>query len=166
MSLPSPLQPFSAQWARVAPREKNLIRLTAALLLAAILWLLILAPALATLRSADGQAKTLDAQLQRMKTLQAQADALQKQPPLGFDDALRALTSATKQSLGASAQLNLTGDRVSVTLKAASANALAEWLTQARVNARSVPIEVKLVRATATGAANWNGVVIMGLPPR
>lgn len=166
MSLSSALQPLSSRWSRVAPREKNLIRLAGALLLAALLWLLILSPALTTLRSADAQAKTLDAQLQRMQTLQAQADALQKQPPLGFDDALRALTSATKQSLGDTAQLNVTGDRASVTLKAASADALAEWLAQARVNARSVPVEARLVRATAAGAASWNGVLIMGLPPR
>lgn len=166
MSLPSALQPLSAYWARVAPREQNLIRLATGLLLATLLWLLILAPALATLRSADAQARALDAQLQRMQALQAQAAALQKQPPLGFEDALRALTSATKQSLGASAQLNITGDRATVTLKAASADALAEWLAQARINARSVPQEARLVRATAPGAATWNGVLIMALPQR
>ena len=166
MSLPTALQPLGAQWARFAPREKNLIRLAAGLLVAALVWLLILAPALATLRSADAQAKALDAQLQRMQALQAQAAALQKQLPLGFDDALRALTAATRQSLGAAAQLNMAGDRATVTLKAASADALAEWLTQARVNARSVPLEARLVRATAPGAATWNGVLIMSLPQR
>lgn len=166
MSLPSALLPLGARWARIAPREQSLIRLAAGLLLATLLWLLILAPALTTLRSADAQARALDTQLQRMQALQAQADALQKQPPLGFDDALRALTSATKQSLGATGQLNVTGDRASVTLKAASADALAEWLTQARVNARSVPVEARLVRAEAAGAASWNGILIMGLPPR
>ena len=166
MSLPTALQPLGAQWARFAPREKNLIRLAAGLLLAVLMWLLILAPALATLRSADAQAKALDAQLQRMQALQAQAADLQKQPPLGFDDALRALTAATRQSMGATAQLNMAGDRATVTLKAASADALAEWLTQARVNARSVPLEARLARAAAPGAATWNGVLIMSLPQR
>ena len=166
MSLSSALKPLGTHWARVAPREKKLIRLAAGLLLAALLWLLILAPALATLRSADAQAKALDTQLQRMQALQAEAAALQKQTPLGFDDALRALTSATKQSLGASAQLSVTGDRATVTVKAASADALADWLTQARVNARSVPLEARLVRATAPQAAGWSGVLIMGFPQR
>jgi general secretion pathway protein M len=166
MSLLNALQPLNARWARVAPREKKLVLLAAGLLLAALLWLLILAPALATLRSADAQARTLNAQLQHMQLLQAQAQALQKQAPLGFDDALRALTSATRQSLGATAQLNVMGDRASVTLKGASADALAEWLTQARVNARSVPLEARLVRATTPGAATWNGVLVMGLPQR
>lgn len=166
MSLLDALQPLHAHWARVAPREKNLVRLAVGLLLAALLWLLILAPALATLRSADAQARTLDAQLQHMQVLQARAQTLQKQAPLGFDDALRALNSATRQSLGAAAQLNVMGDRASVTLKGASADALAEWLTQARVNARSVPLEARLVRATAPGAATWNGVLVMSLPQR
>ncbi len=166
MSLSSALEPLGTQWSRIAPREKKLIGLAAGLLLAALLWLLILAPALATLRSAEAQNTALDAQLQRMQALKDEAQALQKQPPLGFDDALRALTSATRQSLGASAQLNITGDRATITLKAASADALAEWLAQARVNARSVPLEARLVRATTPQAASWSGVLIMALPQR
>ncbi len=166
MSLATLLQPLRAPWARIAPREKALIRLAGGLLLAALLWLLVLAPALTTLRSADAQARALDAQLQRMQALQAQAALIQKQTPLGFDEALRALTNATKQSLGATAQLNVTGDRASITLKGTPADALAEWLTQARINARSVPLEARLVRATAPGPATWSGVLIMGLPQR
>ena len=166
MSLTSALEPLGKHWSRIEPRERRLIRLAAGLLLAALLWLLILAPALATLRSADTHSKALDAQLQRMQALKDEAQALQKQTPLGFDDALRALTSATKQSLGASAQLSVAGDQATVTVKAASADALADWLTQARVNARSVPLEARLVRATTPQAASWSGVLIMGLPQR
>ena len=166
MSLLDAFQPVSARWTQLAAREKNLVRLALGLVFATLLWLLILAPALTTLRTADAQAKVLDAKLQRMQTLQAQAQSLQKQPPLGFDDALRALTAATKQTLGTSAQLNVAGDRASVTLKGASADALAQWLVQARVNARSVPLEARLVRGPATGAAIWNGVLVMGLPQR
>ena len=166
MSLLDAFQPVTARWTQLAAREKNLVRLALGLVLATLLWLLILAPALTTLRTADAQAKVLDAKLQRMQTLQAQAQSLQKQPPLGFDDALRALTAATKQTLGTSAQLNVAGDRASVTLKGASADALAQWLVQARVNARSVPLEARLVRGAATGAAIWNGVLVMGLPQR
>lgn len=166
MSLLDAFQPVTARWTQLAAREKNLVRLALGLVFATLLWLLILAPALTTLRTADAQAKVLDAKLQRMQTLQAQAQSLQKQPPLGFDDALRALNAATKQTLGTSAQLNVAGDRASVTLKGASADALAQWLVQARVNARSVPLEARLVRGTATGAAIWNGVLVMSLPQR
>jgi general secretion pathway protein M len=167
MSLATTFEPIKARWMRLPGREKNLVRLALLLVLAILLWQFSVAPALATLRTADAQAKALGAQLQQMQALQAQAKTSQKQPALGFDEAVRALTAATKQTLGTTAQLGVAGERASVTLKGASPDALAEWLTQARLNARSVPIEVRLVRAAAaSGTATWNGVLVMGLPPR
>ena len=166
MSLVNAFEPLLARWIRLPGREKNLLRLATLLVLALLLWQFSVAPALATLRSADAQAKTLGAQLQQMQALQTQAQALQKQPALGFDEAVRALTAATKQTLGTTAQLGVAGERASVTLKDASADALAEWLAQARLNARSVPIEARLVRAATSGSATWNGVLVMGLPAR
>ena len=172
MTLTSAFGPLRARWSRLDSRDQTLVGLALLLVLATLLWLLSVAPSLATLRTADAQARSLAAQLQRMQAMQAQAQALQKLPVLGFDDAVRALTAATRQTLGQAAQLSVVGDRASVTLKAASADALAEWLTQARLNARSLPLEARLVRApaapapAAAGAAAWNGVLVMGLPQR
>lgn len=166
MSLSATFQPVLASWRRMAPREKALLQLAATLVMAALLWLLVLAPSLATLRMADAQARVLDEQLQRMQQLQAQASAIQKQTPLGFDESVRALSQATQQTLGTAAQMNVTGDRASVTLKAVPADALASWLSQARINARSVPLEARLTRATTAGPATWSGVLIMRLPQR
>ena len=166
MSLANAFEPLRARWIRLPGREKNGVRLAVLLVLAILLWQFSVAPALVTLRTADAQAKALGAQLQQMQAMQAQAQALQKQPPLGFDEAVRALTAAAQQTLGTTAQLGMAGERASVTLKNASPDALAEWLTQARLNARSVPIEARLVRAATPGSATWNGVLVMGLPPR
>ncbi len=186
MTLPAVLTPLQARWARLAPPEKNLLRLAAVLVLGVTLWQLSRAPALRMLRSADVQARTLDVQLQDLQRMQSQARALQKQPPLGYDDALRALTLATKQTLGGSAQLNVVGERVSVTVQNASADALAQWLAQVRLNARAVPVEARLVRVEVPvsaksnakgplssgapgdlpGATTWSGVLVMGLPLR
>ena len=171
MTLASTFGPLRARWSRMDSRDQKLVGLAVLLVLATLLWLFSVAPSLATLRSADAQARSLAAQLQRMQAMQAQAQALQKLPVLGFDDAVRALTTATRQTLGATAQLSVAGDRANVTLKAASADALAEWLAQARLNARSLPLEARLVRApaaapAAAGAAFWNGVLVMGLPQR
>ncbi len=166
MSLITAFDPLRARWAQLPGREKNLARLALLVLLAFLLWQFSVAPALVTVRTADAQAKTLGAQLLQMQAMQAQAQALQKQPALGFDEAVRALTATTKQTLGATAQLGVTGDRASVTLKDASPNALAEWLAQARLNARSVPLEARLVRTATSGSATWNGVLVMGLPAR
>ena len=154
------------RWSGLANREKMWGMLAFGIALGALLWLVLLAPAIATLRSADQQARTLDAQLGRMRALQLEAIALQKQPVQKYDEALRALTSATSLALGTSAKLTVAGDRASVTLQDGSAVALAQWLNEARVNAKSVPIEARLTRSPLAGAARWNGVVVMSLPPR
>lgn len=166
MSLTSALQPLRGHWARMPGREKNALRLAALLLLCFLLWQLSVAPALATLRSADAQARTLGAQRQAMQAMQLQAQAVQKQPALGFDEAVRALTAATQQTLGASARLVVSGDRANITLKDASPDALAQWLAQARLNARSAPVEARLTRGSTPGGTVWNGVLVMGLPAR
>ncbi len=171
MMLPPHLQ---ARWDALAGRERLLLLLAATVVLVAALWWLALAPALATLRAADAQHRALDAQLQQMQSLQAQAVALQAQPKLGFDDAERTLDALLKQKLGASAQMSVVGDRASITLKGANADALAQWLTQARINARAVPSEVRLVRSVAAGAAGaagganavWDGTLVLSLPAR
>ncbi len=154
------------RWLGLANHEKKWLLLALLIALGALLWLLLLAPAIATLRSAGAQARTLDAQLGRMRALQLEAAGLQKQPVQKYAVALRALTSATSLALGASAKLTVAGDRVSVTLQDSSADGLAQWLTEARVNAKSVPIEARLTRSPLAGAARWNGVVVMSLPPR
>lgn len=166
MSLTSILEPLRARWVQLPGREKNGIRLAVLLVVAFFLWQFSVGPSLATLRSADTQSKALGAQLQTMQAMQFQAQAVQKQPPLGFDEAVRALTAATKQTLGAGAQLVLAGERANVTVKDASPEALAEWLAQARLNARSALIEARLVRASTPGGPVWNGILVMGLPAR
>jgi general secretion pathway protein M len=166
---------LQARWDALAGRERLLLSLAAAVVLASALWWLALAPALATLRAADAQHRALDAQLQQMQSLQAQAVALQSQPKLGGDDAQRTLEALLKQKLGASAQMSVIGDRASITLKGANADALAQWLTQARINARAVPSEVRLVRNAAplagaagasAGNAVWDGTLVLNLPAR
>jgi general secretion pathway protein M len=159
-------QPLRARWNQLAGREKNLLKLALALVAVALLWFLLLAPALRTLRTADAQARELDAQLQHMLAMQAQAQALQKQPAIGPDDALRALKLATTQTLGATAQLTAAGESVSINLQGASADALAQWLAQARLNARTVPVEARLLRAASGTGVGWNGVLVMRLPAR
>ncbi len=168
MKLPPALLPLQARWASLPGREQKLVKLAAGLVLAAALWQLLLAPALSTLRQAETQARQLDAQLQHMKALQTQAQSLQSQPALGHEAALRALEQATQQLLGSSARLQVAGERASVTLQGASADALAQWLAQVRLNARAVPVETRLARAPAAAGASttWNGVVVMTLPAR
>lgn len=156
MKLPSPL---AARWQSVSGRERQLVLVALALLLLALVWWVGVAPALATLRSAQTQRQLLDAQLQQMQSLQMQAKALQAQPRIAFDEARRLLEASVKP-LGATAQLMLAGERATVTLKGASADAVAQWLMQVRLNVRAVPSDARLVRS-ASGA--WDGTLTLNL---
>ena len=174
MKMPETLQ---RRWNSLLPREKTLAQVTAAVIGVALLWWLAVAPALQTLRTANTRHQALDTQLQQMKRLQAQAQQLQTQPKIGADESLRALEAAVKQRLGTGGQLNVAGDRATVTLKAVPAEAIAPWLAQVRTNARALPVEARLVRSTAPVAtkpgeaalppsARWDGTVVLTLPAR
>ena len=97
-----------------------------------------------------------------MRTLSAEAKNLQNQPKLGLDEAQKALQSTVTQRFGTTAQLNLTGERASLTLKNANPQELALWLTQARVNARALPSEAKLNR----NGDVWDGTLVLNLPKK
>lgn len=176
-------------WIGLASREQRMVLIAVTLVLAALLWWVALAPALRTLGTAPAAHALLDAQLQQMTTLQAQARALQGQPRTPRDDALRALESSVREGLGPNAQLQVAGDGATVAVRTTPPDALAQWLAQARGNARAVPREVHLTRSqaaagapvlgtarpiTATAAAapteaatpRWDGTLVMSLPAR
>lgn len=156
MKLPQPLQ---ARWNGSSRREQRLVLAALALLAGALLWWVGLAPSLATLRSADRQRQVLDAQLQQMQGLQAQAKTLQAQPRQAFDDAQR-LLEASVRSLGTTAQMTVLGERATLTLKGVSADTLAQWLVQARLKARAMPAQARLVR---NAEGTWDGTLVLNL---
>jgi general secretion pathway protein M len=152
-----------ARWQRLAPREKALVGGATALILATLVWLIAVAPALTTLRTSEAQHRAVDAQLQRMRGLQTQAQALQAQPKQNQEEALRQLELSVRQRLGTSARLAVAGERVTITLSGAAGDALAQWLTQARVNARALPGDANLYR---NSGGLWEGTLVLTLPPR
>ena len=118
---------LQARWKALAPREQSLVLAAAGVVLLALLWWVALAPALGTLRQAPELHGKLDLQLQHMQRLQAEAQQLQAQPQTSPTDAVGALRAALTQRLGTAAQMNVLGDRVTVTLKGAPADAVAQW---------------------------------------
>jgi general secretion pathway protein M len=154
---------LKARWEGLAAREKMLTAGAAALVVVALVWLVLLGPALATLRSAETQRRALDEQLRQMQALQAQAQALQAQPRQNHDDAVRLLELSVRQRLGASARILVAGDRATVTLMGTAPDALAQWLSQARINARALPSEARIAR---NAAGLWEGTLVLALPPR
>lgn len=142
--------------------ERRLILTAFWLILAALLWWLAIAPAIKTIKEAPAQHRTLDAQLQSMRALSAEAKNLQNQPKLSLDEAQRALQSSVTQRFGTAAQLNLSGERANLNLKNANPQELAMWLTQARVNARALPTEAKLSK----NGNGWDGTLVLSLPKK
>jgi general secretion pathway protein M len=186
------MNPVAQRWASLAAREKAMVVGAGLVVGLALLWWVALAPALQTLRGANAQHAQADAQLQSMRLLAAEATALRGQRVLGYEESLRNLENSVKQTFGAGATLSVSDARASLTLKGVSADALAQWLSQARINARVVPSEARLQRsnlgagaaasaaapsstasgstATATSAAPtpvlWDGVLVLALPAR
>ena len=156
----SALTSLQARWRAVSAREQRLLLLAMGVVTLALLWWVAVAPALAVLKTAPGQHVALDAQNQQMQRLQAQAQALRAQPVINADDARRALETSLKP-LGASAQMVVQVERVTVTLKSVAPDALAQWLATARQNARTVPTEAHLTR---NAVGHWDGTVVLHLP--
>jgi general secretion pathway protein M len=151
-------QPAVAAWSRLQPREQVLCALAGCLVAGAVIWWMALAPALQILHNAPAQQDALSQQMARMQQWQTEAQTLQSQPALSHDQALRALETGVLQTLGTGSSLSVLNDRVTVVVKATAGDALAQWLAQARINARSVPAEVKLHRAASR---LWEGTVVL-----
>jgi general secretion pathway protein M len=158
------LQTLRLRWNTLADREKYAVYLAAAVMGLGVLWWVLLAPALHTVRSADAEHRRLDAQLQHMQRLQAQAQALKIQPKTSHDEAVGALDQSVKQRLGSGAQLHVNGALATLTLKGVPAETLAQWLAQARVNAHATLKEARLLRGTAATPPTWDGTLVLGLP--
>lgn len=150
------------RWRQLKMSERRLVLIAFWLIVCALLWWLAIAPALKTIKEAPAQHRDLDKQLLNMRMLSTEAKNLQNQPKLGLDESQKALQSSVTQRFGNTAQLNLTGERASLTLKNANPQELALWLTQARVNARALPTDVKLNR----NGDGWDGTLVLNLPKK
>ncbi len=154
-------------WNSLAVRERRLLGAAAWLVAGAAVWWIALAPALETLGRAQGQHLSLDAQLQRMLALKAEAQSLQSLARAGGGDPRAALEASLKKSFDAAATVQLAGDRATVTLKAVPAHALANWLVDLRANARLLPSEARLTRPAAPSAPDfWDATLVLNLPAR
>ncbi len=156
-------QALRRRWHAQPRRQQVLLVVAAGLVLGALFWRLALAPALSTLREAPQQQRALDAQLARMQSLEAQARTLRQLPTAGRDDARRALEASVQQQLGSAARLQVNGERATLTLTGARGESLAQWLAQARIDARTRPIDAKLAR---NAAGLWDGTLTLALPAR
>jgi general secretion pathway protein M len=155
--------PLISRWQALSSREQSGLRWLGLLLAVALTWGLAIAPALHTLRDSVTRRAQISTQHAHMLALQAQAQALQQRTPLSRDEALRTLQSL---SANPNLQLAVQGERVSVQLKAMTAQSLASWLAQVRSQAQTLPIEAHLTRDADTNktTVTWNGSLVLRLP--
>ncbi len=165
MSPSSASSRLRSHWQALALRERRLVLGAAALVTLALLWWIGLSPALKVLRQSQQQHLELENRLQQVQHMADEARTLQGRPTIRHDEAVRALETSVKSGLGSTAQISFAGDRASIVLKGATAAALSSWLGQARINARALPVEARLVRSQAQGAL-WDGTLVLMLPPR
>ena len=157
----------SSQWARLDARERRLVSLATTVVVLALVWWIGLAPAISTLRVAGEQRHELEAQAQQMQRLQGEAERLKALPKLGQAEALKALETAIQQRLGSGGKMSVVGGRATITLKEVPAEALADYLSDARANARATPVEARLTRAPGSAPGTpvrWNGTLSLSLP--
>jgi general secretion pathway protein M len=158
---------WQAAWARRNPREQLLLGLGAWVMGLAALWTVALAQALQTWQEAPARQALLDAQSQRMRELQMQAQSLQKPAAISRTDATLWLEKNLAE-LGPNARISLQGESASLSLQAAPAAALARWLSQARENAQALPTQAQLQQVSDPGPDNneatWRGSLVLRLP--
>ena len=155
-------------WRELPTREQRLVGVAGTIVVLALVWWVALAPALRTLSTARIAHAQLDVQLQQMLALQAL-------PRANRDDALRALEASVNEGLGGSVRMQTAAtsaaEGVLVTLRATPATNFAQWLTQARGNARALPREIHVTRSQAAPAAaggaagTGNPAGFSGMPP-
>ena len=167
------VQNLQLRWAALAVREQRAVRAAAALVGGALVWSVLLSPALGVLKKAQTQHAVLDDALAGMAQKQVRARALQAQNGMTGKEALDTLQSATAV-LGPAAKWSVIADQATLTLQHAPADLVAQWLALSggqAVGQLVQPSEVHLLRDAALAApaaptsVRWSGTVVYQLPP-
>lgn len=150
-----------ARWVGLSDRERRAVILAAAVVALALGWMILVSPALRTLRTAQTQLADMDRQLATMQAQAAQARTLRSAPPVSPEEAASALRAATER-LGRDARITIQGDRATLQFSNLQGTALAAWLAETRTGARARAVEASLTRAGAT----YSGSLVVALQPR
>jgi general secretion pathway protein M len=156
------LQPMreraAALWRARSARDRMALIAMALVLGALLVWMLFIAPAVSTLRSAPDQLEALDTQLLQMRTMAAEVRELRNATPVPVTQAGLAIKAAAERQ-GDKVRLSLQNDRALLTLQNASPEQLRALLVEARSAARARPVEANLTRAPG----GFSGSLVLSL---
>jgi general secretion pathway protein M len=146
------------RWLALAPRERTGLTVAACFTGALMVWFIAIQPAWRTLSAAPVQLDQLDAQLQTMRRLAAEASELRNMPPVSAMQSGTSLLSATER-LGPKAELTLSGDGATCNFDGVSAGELQSWLTEIRSAARARVTQAQLSR----DPKGYSGTIVVSL---
>lgn len=156
------LQPLreraGAAWRARSARDRMALVGMALVLGLFLLWVLFVAPAMSTLRSAPAQLDVLDTQLLQMRGMAAEVRELRNATPIAAAQAGLAIKAAAERQ-GDKVRLSLQPDRALLTLQNASPEQLRALLVEARSAARARPLEANLTR----GPGGFTGTLVLTL---
>jgi general secretion pathway protein M len=135
-------------WRARAPRERTALVIAATVVVVLLVWALLVAPALTTLRGAPQQLEALESQLQQMRSMAAEVRDLRNATPVAPAQAGLAIKAAAERH-GDKVRLTLQADRALITLVNASPEQLRALLVEVRSAARARPVEAQLTRVPA-----------------
>jgi general secretion pathway protein M len=153
-------------WQQRSTRERLLLSVGTVVIGLALIWGVGLAPALRTWQEAPARQAQLEEQTQQMLRLQYQAQNLKKQQAFSRSEAIQWLENHLRE-LDPQAKLTPQAEHMQVSLQAAPADKLANWLTQAREQAHARPVQAQLKHSARPAGDNtvlWNGSLGLRLP--
>ncbi len=152
------LAPMQAWWRALAAREQRMAAAAVAVVVLALTWALAVQPAWRTIQRSPSELDALEAQLQAMQRLAAEAQQLRAAPAVTPDQVAAALKAATDR-LGDQGKLMLQGERAVLTVTGVGTAALRDWLAEVRAGARARPLEANLTRA----ARGYSGTLVLAV---
>lgn len=158
---------FNQWFEQRAPRERQLLSIAFALLVIAVIWWTLVAPALQTYRTSTAAHAKLDIELAQMQAMASEAKQVRARPVVSAAQAQAWLDTSVKK-LG-KATLQMQGSRVQVNFVGASPESIAMWLAEARSTVQLLPLQANWKRSVgAANAANvlWDGSMVLELPAK
>ena len=154
------IEAISARWNALAQRERIALTWLASGLGLLMVWLVLVAPALHTVRDAPAAHVRLGEAMEQMQQLQRRARALQSRPEVSPTQWLNQLHERVR-SLGAGASVQQQAGQATLVLKQVNADVLSAWMAADGV--RLQPDSVQLDRDPGA-AATWSGTLVYVLP--
>ena len=158
------MTPWRRLFQALPDKDRQRLQYLTVAVLCILLWFWNISPALQIHQQAPLQLAKLEQQSETLKAQQLQAMALQKAPRINAQDASAVLPQIMASTLGSGAKLNLDATRVTVTMSSVSAEALAQFLEEARTQAHALPTEVHLQKIKAGTQDVWRGTLMLNLP--